>query len=545
MKIMRIFRTTKIFFVLIIVAIALYSCEKPCEHEYETTSMGAKCDVEVTNSKICSVCGDASYTTVPPTGHDYSETVVLPTCTEGGYTEYTCNCGFSYKSDIKSALGHDFAPVITPPTCETSGYTTYSCKNCDVSYKGNHFEPLGHNIAKNVIQPKCTEQGYTEFDCLKCDLAYVSDYKSPIGHDLVSVVTYPDCENGGYTTYKCKNCDYCYDSDHISPLGHSFTPKVLSIATCTLSGEVKYTCACGYSYSDITAPEGHSFNTKVVNPTVSDMGYTEFTCSCGFYYKGDYRFFGEILDNAYAGNNKVVARGIDISKWNHKTDENGNFLPLDWEAIAAAGVDYVILKAGSTIRSNGRKGGLEPTFEMDYAGAKAAGLDVGVYFFTYSTSVSQISKDAEILLQWLDGKQFEYPIYLDLEDHEEEGYFASRIAAPILTEMCLTFFSRLQSEGYYTGLYVNNEFLYNILQTDNVIELFEIWYARYPVGASYQWSSSDNSSFVWNEEKYGKTLGMWQYTRLGLLPPIEGEVDFNFAYKDYPALIKAQGFNGY
>ena len=111
--------------------------------------------------------------------------------------------------------------------------------------------------------------------------------------------------------------------------------------------------------------------------------------------------------------------------------------------------------------------------------------------------------------------------------------------------MCLTFFSTLQKEGYYTGLYVNNEFLFNIMQTENMIELFEIWYARYPSDDPLEWNPDDLESRVRDTEKYGEHLGMWQYCQSGSLPPIATVVDFNYAYKDYPTLIKSYGFNGF
>ena len=328
-------------------------------------------------------------------------------------------------------------------------------------------------------------------------------------------------------------------------MGHDFNEELISTVSCTEQGEIRFSCDCGYSYSLIKAPKGHDFEKTVIPPTVSDMGYTEFTCGCGFSYVGNYVFYSEILDNAYAGSEEIVARGIDISKWNHKVDSSGNFIPLDWVSLKEAGVDYVILKIGSTPREDGTLGGLEPTFEMDYEGAKAAGIDVGVYYFTYASSVSEIKKDAEYILGLLKGKHFEYPIYLDLENSPSEGYMPSEIASPILTEMCLTFFSMLQKEGYYTGLYVNNEFLFNILQTENMIDLFEIWYARYPTLDYYEWSANDTETFIWNTQSYGPHLGMWQYSMTGILSPISTDVDFNYAYKDYPALIKLNGFNGY
>jgi GH25 family lysozyme M1 (1,4-beta-N-acetylmuramidase) len=307
---------------------------------------------------------------------------------------------------------------------------------------------------------------------------------------------------------------------------------------------VKYTCVCGAQYESIIPPTGHDFEKTVISPTVKDMGYTSFSCECGFSYNGNYRFYSEIVDDAYAANNQVIARGIDISKWNHTVDSNGDYEPIDWAALKNAGVDYVILKIGSTIS------GLESTFEMDYAGAKAAGIDVGVYFFTYSTSVSQIKQDAETLLSWLDGKQFEYPIYLDIEDTEDGSYKPSEIAAPILTEMCLEFFSILQAEGYYTGLYINKSFLMDFMQTENMIDLFDIWYARYPYAAEYDDFTVDNST-SWNDEWVlddngdARRFGMWQYSCTGVLEPFPKSVDFNYCYKDYPTIIKNLKMNNY
>ena len=524
--------------IAVLASITLFACDKACDHEYETTSQGQKCDVEVTNSKICSKCGDASYTTLPPTGHTFKKAVTPADCTHSGYTEYSCNCGYSYKTDFEGPNGHDFREIVTNPSCDAAGYTTYVCRTCDYTYEGNYSDPIGHTLESVITDATCEKEGFTAYSCKNCDFEYISDYVRPKEHDYVVVKTEPSCDKMGFTSYSCKNCDYSYDTDFTEPLGHYFTPEVKSEANCTNEGETLYTCECGYSYSAIIPPSGHKFEKTVTEPTVSDMGYTEFSCECGFSYKGNYRFYSDILDNAYANNSDVLSCGIDISKWNHTVNSNGEYDPIDWIALKEAGVDFVILKIGSTPRGNDL-GGLEPTFRMDYEGAKAAGLDIGVYYFTYSKNVSEIKQDAEFLLTLLDGKEFEYPIYLDLEDVPSEDYYPSQIASPILTEMCLTFFSTLQSEGYYTGLYVNNDFLFNVLQTENMIDLFEIWYARYPSLDAYEWNTETFKEFT-----YGDTFGMWQYTMTGKLTPLVGDVDFNYAYKDFPSIIKNHGFNG-
>ena len=528
-----------------VVVIALLSSCGTCEHEYLTAGFDGECDKTLTYTQECVKCGEEKEFTLYATGHTFNKNVIPPTCTDVGYTEYTCHCGYSYKDDYVSAKGHDNKFTVTSPTCTEIGFTRYECQICRVTYKDNYKSHLGHEMVGENVSADCTEQGYVKYSCKNCDYTYNGDYCEPKGHSLKIKLVAPDCINSGYTEYTCENCKYSYKSDFLKPNGHDFSVEVISAVSCTQQGERVFSCACGESYSEITPPKGHDFETSIVSPTVSDMGYTEYSCDCGFEYRGNYRFYSEILDNAYAGNDQVVARGIDLSKWNHKVNSNGEYEPIDWVALKESGVDFVILKIGSSIRDNGNLGGIEPTFEADYAGAKAAGLDVGVYFFTYATTVSEIKKDAEVLLTYLEGKQFEYPIYLDIEDEPNEGYYPSRIASPILTEMCLEFFSALQRKGYYTGLYVNNEFLFNVLQTENIIELFEVWYARYPSYDTVEWNRENIDDPIWNTEKYGDHLGMWQYTMRGIHESITGDVDFNFAYKNYPDIITHNHFNGY
>jgi hypothetical protein len=102
--------------------------------------------------------------------------------------------------------------------------------------------------------------------------------------------------------------------------------------------------------------------------------------------------------------------------------------------------------------------------------------------------------------------------------------------------MCVEFFTVLQRAGYYTGLYVNNEWLYNKIQTEQALSKFEIWYARYPVDGSSEW----------NSDLYGAHLGMWQYSDNGSIDGIaDVPFDMNVSYKNYPEIIKNGEFNGY
>lgn len=545
--------------------ILLCSCEDECRHESFTMR---KIDATCTQSgEMIYTCNDCGYTylesVIEPTGHVFTKVTVAPECTKDGYTKYTCECGFSYTSDNTSATGHDYQNTVTAPTCTSAGYTTHKCKVCSYSYVSNHISERSHSYTETVYAPTCKNQGYTLYSCENCDDEYLSDYVEPLEHSFVSIINEPTCERGGsevfscskcdytyeteieplaheltqlivpptcedegYTVYSCIDCEYSYKADYVNPLGHIMSDVTLT-PTCTNVGEVVHSCQiCPYLYTEVIKPSGHSFSAVITMPTLSDMGYTEYTCTnenCGFTYTGDFKFYTDMLPHgAYANNSDILAKGIDISQYNY-----GAYESIDFKSIKESGVDYVIIKAGSTYRDGFTLGGIDPKFEQSYADAKAAGLDVGVYFYTYARSVNDIIQDARLLISILDGKQFEYPIYLDLEDES-----LLDIDKVTMTEMCVEFFTIMQRAGYYTGLYINETWLKEHIDTEIALERFEIWYAR--------------PNFEWDTERFGENLGMWQYSFEGSFESMQDiPFDLNYAYKNYPEIIKNGGFNGY
>ena len=92
--------------------------------------------------ETCSRCDYSTYEEIPATVHNHAAEVTPPTCTEQGYTTYTCHCGDSYVDSYVDALGHDYEAVITEPTYTEAGYTTYTCTVCGSSYVGDHTDPL-------------------------------------------------------------------------------------------------------------------------------------------------------------------------------------------------------------------------------------------------------------------------------------------------------------------------------------------------------------------------------------------------------------------
>ena len=119
--------------------------------------------------------------------------------------------------------------------------------------------------------------------------------------------------------------------------------------------------------------------------------------------------------------------------------------------------------------------------------------------------------------------------------------------------ICKAFVERLQEAGYFTGLYINNNWLYALLDTEWVKENLDVWYARYtadPVEESgrLDWEFSD---IPWKDGtasmpgELDKRYGMWQYTKKGQINGGSMNFDFNYAYKDYASIMAQWGLNGF
>ncbi len=152
----------------------------------------------LTDGIKCSACGTVktAQQTIPATGHSYSKVVTAPTCTEGGYTTYTCHCGDSYVADETPSNGHSYSKAVTAPTCTEGGYTTYTC-HCGDSYVADETPSNGHSYSKAVTAPTCTEGGYTTYTC-SCGDSYVADETPSNGHSFVDGSCFCGAEDPDY-----------------------------------------------------------------------------------------------------------------------------------------------------------------------------------------------------------------------------------------------------------------------------------------------------------------------------------------------------------
>ena len=174
----------------------------------------------LTEGSHCSVCNEVlkAQETVPATGHSYDKVVTAPTCTEKGYTTYTCSvCGDTYVADYVDALGHTV--VVDPavaPDCTHTGLTEGShCSVCNIVLKAQETVPAtGHKYDKVVTAPTCTEKGYTTYTCSVCGDSYVADYVDALGHSYSEaefVWTEDSSAEYGWTVTAAKTCANCSD----------------------------------------------------------------------------------------------------------------------------------------------------------------------------------------------------------------------------------------------------------------------------------------------------------------------------------------------
>lgn len=412
--------------------------------------------------------------------------------------------GACLMSSCNEECAHTYmTATIVEPTHEQQGRTVYYCLDCEYEYNTDYVAPVGHTLHMETHLPTCADQGYTYNYC-RCGYHYTSNFVEPTGHTLTITEVAPTCNTEGYKIADCALCGTHYTFDTVAPIGHELRATTTYVATCKQNGSTTYACD----------REG-----------------------CEFSYVGDYVFYSDLFEGAYTSNTTALAKGIDTSKHNHnKNATTGEYLPLDWAGIKAAGLDFAILRLG--YMSSGNVGHTDPVFEMDYMDAKAAGLDVGAYFYSYALTVEDARAEAEFALTLLEGKTFEYPIYFDIEDKSQEG-----LDRQLLTDICVEFCSILQENGYYASIYTNNTWLTTLLQKDKLATLFDIWYARY-----------DSISYAINEdiwdESFGAQMVMWQFSATGQLEGMDfgtqnDYVDLNYVYKDYPTLIKSMGYNNF
>lgn len=272
--------------------------------------------------------------------------------------------------------------------------------------------------------------------------------------------------------------------------------------------------------------DGKLISSRIVCCTAQDLGfkgiarinaadsYTHLDMRSGTSWYGD-----ETKGNSYCITPKdfysyfgirkeeTMYKGIDVSSCQKR---------IDWTKVS---VDFAIIRAGYGRYATQK----DSEFEANYSGAKKKGIPVGAYWYSYAVTPSEAQTEADVFLSVIKGKQFEYPVFLDLEEQKQLALGKDQVSAIIRA-----FLEKVEKAGYWVGLYMSANPLTNLV-TDDIKKRYSIWVANVGV----------------DKPAYSGAYGMWQYSWKGSVSGITGDVDLDYSYMDYPAKIKAKGLNGY
>lgn len=204
---------------------------------------------------------------------------------------------------------------------------------------------------------------------------------------------------------------------------------------------------------------------------------------------------------------EVLKRGIDVS-W-----VQGD---IDWEKVSKSGIDFVLIRAGrGPIDETGSK---EDThFRQNIEGANKYGVDVGVYFYSYAETVEQAEEEAEFFVNLLSEYQITYPVIVDLEED---------VGTSDLSEVAEAFAQIISGKGYFPMIYSYRYRIDDHLSSE-IKDKYALWVAQ--TGTQPE---TDYDYYI------------WQYSHEGKINGIEGNVDFNLAYRDFPDIFAYYGLNG-
>lgn len=212
----------------------------------------------------------------------------------------------------------------------------------------------------------------------------------------------------------------------------------------------------------------------------------------------------------YENGNKVSHKGIDVSSFQGE---------IDWESVANDGVEFALIRMG--IRGYGTgKLVVDEQFEANMAGAIAAGLDVGVYFFSAAISEEEAMEEADFVLEALAPYGMKCTVALDIEDVNSSSARTNGLTREQWTDQAITFCERIRQEGYSPMIYGNLQSFMLMLDLTR-LEEYEKWFAAYIPYFYYPYE-----------------FQVWQYSDTGTVNGISEPVDLNISFYDWSSQKK-------
>lgn len=301
------------------------------------------------------------------------------------------------------------------------------------------------------------------------------------------------------------------------------TRRLILVVTCLLTMMCTLSISCRAAGKNGWVDDSYYIdNVKQVSKWIKDGKYTYYVDSNGKMVTGwncvdgSYYFFNQTGNNYESGKpigakitkleQGVTAMGIDASQF------QGN---VDWNKVKKAGVQFVMLRVGY---GKGRYGAksctLDTRFRKNVEGITQAGIPIGIYFYSYATSLKEALQEAEFTIKQLDGVPVAFPVAYDLED----SAILKKTTKAQRTEMAELYMDTIAAAGYYPMYYCNQNWYQNYLDAEE-LEEYDFWYARYTN------QEPDRTTYPYS---------MWQATSTQRWSGItENTVDMDFLYENY------------
>lgn len=200
--------------------------------------------------------------------------------------------------------------------------------------------------------------------------------------------------------------------------------------------------------------------------------------------------------------------GVDVSS--HQGE-------IDWEKVRGAGVEFAMIRAGFRGYSEGKLYEDE-YFRRNMEGALAAGLDVGVYFFSQAVTAAEAVEEAGFLMGLVKGYALTYPVVFDWERQSAESSRTKDTDGRVITGCAAAFCSAVEAAGYLPMVYFSPNKAYNELELAQLLD-WPFWLAHY---------TED-----WAPTSFRYHFSIWQYTSKGAVDGVEGDVDLNLCLADF------------
>ncbi|MBR2047221.1 MAG: S-layer homology domain-containing protein [Oscillospiraceae bacterium] len=245
------------------------------------------CGYTYRETRECSRCNYHEYRDCGIWEHTWETTVVEPTCTELGCTQYKCShCGTLREDTITPSLPHqpDEGRVLIPATEDSSGEIAYTCTLCGQEWT-EVLPPIGHVHHYEVYSngPFCDLFGQIDYVC-DCGYRYTETVPAT-GHSYVTQTHGPTCTEEGFTLGVCSVCGEETVTDLIPRLGHDWDEGEITLQpTCTQEGELLHRCSrCDETMITVLPKEAHIYDAdaQVTESTCLLGGYTIYSCACG------------------------------------------------------------------------------------------------------------------------------------------------------------------------------------------------------------------------------------------------------------------------